>query len=238
MLCFINQSFFLYSIVSPENKYNSLSFLWKDTNSSICKVFPSFSRMTRRKSRTNRKNSIEKKYSLFRPIRKICFCPFYPNICLKFFKNIWETWLWFWTIWYRKRKSHSSTWCMIWILSKDNHFYSIKWSHIESTKDIFPFRKTWCMCIFIFHKTRKLSPIRFFKFRGKYSLPRWMNTNGHNNKKIYSKGILFFRKINFQKIMMGDQSFQIYPLSISWAFLSFLEVPHHRDHAKRKVHDE
>jgi len=133
----INKFSFSNSIISPEDKNNSFSLFWDCTNGCIRKIFPSFSRMACSKSRADCKNSIQEKNPLFCPVRKICFCSNDWEVWLKLFKYISETWLRFWTIWYRKRKSHGSSWSMIRILPKDYDFYWIKWGHIKCTKNIF-----------------------------------------------------------------------------------------------------
>lgn len=181
---FVYHVFFRDGIISPQNKNDMLSSFWRCLYHLIRERFPSFSFVRSRLSGSNRQNRIQKKHSLFCPIREICLCPFDTNISFELLEYIFETWLRFWTIWHRKRKSHRSTRSMVGILSKYDDFYIFKWSRIKGTKNIFLFWKTCFYNVFFFYKVYQLMPVWFFKFVMKNMFPWWMDTNNHRNNYI------------------------------------------------------
>lgn len=179
MLRAVDEGFLRDRIGSPEDEHDPFPSLRYCSDSSIGEVFPSFSLMGCRFSLTDGENSIQEEDALLCPVGEISMSSFYTEIRIKFFEYISETWLHLASIWYGERESHSRSWRMVGILPEDHDFHSIEWSRVEGSEYIFPFWKTSLRSILPLHETRELVPVELLELGSEYSVPRWVDTDGH-----------------------------------------------------------
>ncbi len=180
MFLSINKWLFCDGIIPPKKEYDSLLFFWNRTDDPISKSLPSSIFVRCRFSFSYREHTIEKEYSLLCPICKVSMCTSYAYIWFELFEDITETRLRPRTIRYRKRKSHSSSSRMVWILTQYDDPYFLEMCRIKCSEDILPFWKAFYSRVFFFYKICKTLPVWLLKLERKNFMPRWMNIGCHD----------------------------------------------------------
>ena len=163
-MLFLNKRFKYFCVCSPKQKYNGVSSFTQFFGNRFCKLFPPHIFMWIGFALFNRKASVKKQNTLFCPTSKIAtFIRFYAKFIFDFFEDIYKWWRRFYSVLHRKSKSMCLIWLVIWILSKNHHFYILKFYKIECIKNVITFGINDFLVVFLGQKFLKRQKIWFFK---------------------------------------------------------------------------
>lgn len=166
-------------ILPPENEYEVLPLPGESPDDFVGECFPSLLLMRRSLIRTDRKDTVQEKDSLLRPIGQIRFGSGYSRIALEFLEDIREARLFLVSVRNRKTHPHSGSRRMVRVLSEDHDLDPIERNEVEGAEDILFLREAGILGIFLLHERNEPMPVWFLEFIRENFFPRRMKLKRH-----------------------------------------------------------